>query len=65
MEKRKLKSTVRRVIENNKISIDYDNDEELEASRKCVKRARRTNQDHKYFNGPNGLKYWFLDVGYL
>ena len=65
VEKRKLKSTVRRMIENNEISIDYDNDEELEPSNKRVKRARRTNVDRKYFNGPNGLKYWFSDGGYL
>eukprot|EP00957_Ditylum_brightwellii_P149547 11388183-Ditylum_brightwellii.AAC.1 len=53
------------MIANNMIPIDCDNDEELEPSSKHVKRARKTNQDHKYFNGPNGLKYRFLDGGYL
>eukprot|EP00957_Ditylum_brightwellii_P139666 10644591-Ditylum_brightwellii.AAC.1 len=46
---------MRWMIENNKISIHYDDDEELEPSSKLVKRARRTNPDCEYFNGPNRL----------
>eukprot|EP00957_Ditylum_brightwellii_P077467 5886144-Ditylum_brightwellii.AAC.1 len=61
----KLKSTVKKIIKNNKISIDYNDDEEMEPSSKCVKRARRTSPDHKYINGPNGMRYWFSGGGYL
>eukprot|EP00957_Ditylum_brightwellii_P123375 9407230-Ditylum_brightwellii.AAC.1 len=63
-EKRKLRGTVKQMIENNEINIEYD-DNEVATSHKQVKRAKRTQSDNNYVEGPNGLKYKFSSGGYL
>eukprot|EP00957_Ditylum_brightwellii_P204523 15339651-Ditylum_brightwellii.AAC.1 len=64
-EKRKLRGTVRRMIENNEINIEYNNDDEFATPNKEVKRARRTKSDNNYVEGPKSLRYMFSSKGYL
>eukprot|EP00957_Ditylum_brightwellii_P167705 12767073-Ditylum_brightwellii.AAC.1 len=64
-EKKKVRNTMRWMIENQEISINYNDDNEFSTHSKCVKRAKRSQSDNHHVNGLNNLKYKFSSSGYL